>query len=310
MQTSPTLTRRVFIRSAALAAIAPMTSANAAAAEPGYIDAHVHVWTPDTKRYPLAPAFKPKDMVPPSFTPEELFAHSRPEGVNRIVLIQMSFYEFDNRYMLDMIAKHSGVFRGVAIIDERKSNAREMMKSLAGKGVRGFRLYADREKAEAWRDSGGMKQMWAYAADHGLAMCLLANPDALPAIRQMCEAFPRTPVVIDHFARIGMRGSVSDAELEELCRLAEFKQTHVKTSAFYALGSKKAPYTDLGPMIQRLRDSFGASRLMWATDCPYQVGEGHTYRDSIALIRDRLDFLSGEDKDWILKKTAEKVFFS
>ena len=63
-------------------------------------------------------------------------------------------------------------------------------------------------------------------------------------------------------------------------------------------------------LIRRLRDSYGANRLMWATDCPYQVGEGHTYGDSIALIRDRLDFLSAEDKAWMLRGTAEKVFFS
>jgi predicted TIM-barrel fold metal-dependent hydrolase len=84
----------------------------------------------------------------------------------------------------------------------------------------------------------------------------------------------------------------------------------VKTSAFYALGKKKAPYTDMGPLIHRLRDAYGAHRLMWASDCPFQVQEGHTYANSIALIRDRLDFLTPEDKSWMLRKTAEKVFFS
>ena len=85
---------------------------------------------------------------------------------------------------------------------------------------------------------------------------------------------------------------------------------YVKTSAFYALGEKKAPYLDLAPMIRRLRDAFGASRLMWASDCPFQVDPGHNYHDSIALIRDRLDFLTAEDKDWMLRGTAEKVFFA
>ena len=63
-------------------------------------------------------------------------------------------------------------------------------------------------------------------------------------------------------------------------------------------------------MIRQLRDAYGAERLMWATDCPYQVQEGHTYGDSVALIRDRLDFLSEDEKASILRKTAEKVFFS
>src|SRR5437660_4509611 len=83
----------------------------------GYIDAHVHVWTPDTEHYPLAPGYKKEEMKPASFTPEELFKHCKPAGVDRVNLIQMSFYGFDNRYMLDMIALHMGRFVGTAVID-------------------------------------------------------------------------------------------------------------------------------------------------------------------------------------------------
>ena len=311
MHTPSAITRRNFLRTAALAALAPAGCTSLQGAQHGFIDAHVHVWTPDTRRYPLAEGFtREKDMKPASFTPSELFAHSRPQGVSRVVLIQMSFYKFDNSYMLDAIARHRGIFRGVAIVDETKSDVRDTMKSLAARGVRGFRLYTDREKAEAWQHSDGMKKMWVYAADTGLSMCLLADPDALPAVQRMCRAFPKTRVVIDHFARIGMNGAVNRHDLDSLCRLSDFPHTHVKTSAFYALGKKKAPYTDLAPMIRRLRDTFGASRLMWASDCPFQVQEGHTYANSIALIRDRLDFLSADDKQWMLRGTAEKVFFA
>ena len=310
MHTSSPLTRRTFLRTTALAALAPTGFASAEESGRGFIDAHVHIWTPDTQRYPLAADFTKKDMVPPSFTPEELFAHARPQGVSRVVLIQMSFYKFDNRYMLEAIARQPEIFRGVAIVDETKPDVCDTMKNLAKKGVRGFRIYTDREKAEAWQHSDGMKAMWSCAADAGLSMCLLANPDALPAVHRMCQAYPRTRVVIDHFARIGMKGAVDGRDLDLLCRLAEFEHTHVKTSAFYALGAKKAPYTDMAPLVRKLRDTFGAARLMWASDCPYQVQEGHTYADSIALIRERLDFLSAEDKQWMLRKTAEKVFFS
>ena len=311
MHTPSAITRRSFLRHAALASLAPAVCTSAENSGPGFIDAHVHVWTPDTQSYPLAAGFtKEKDMRPPSFTPEELFAQCRPQGVSRVVLIQMSFYKTDNRYMLEAIARQPGVFRGVAIVDEAKPDVCDTMQTLAKQGVRGFRIYTDREKAEAWGDSDGMKKMWSCAADAGLSMCLLANPDALPAVHRMCKAYPKTRVVIDHFARIGMKGVVQQGELDDLRRLADFPHTHVKTSAFYALGAKKAPYTDMAPLIRSLRDSYGAARLMWASDCPFQVQDGHTYADSIALIRDRLDFLSAEDKEWMLRKTAEKVFFS
>ncbi len=48
-------------------------------------------------------------------------------------------------------------------------------------------------------------------------------------------------------------------------------------------------------MIRRVRDAYGAQRLMWASDCPYQVQGEHRYEPSIALVRDRLDFLSDEE---------------
>jgi predicted TIM-barrel fold metal-dependent hydrolase len=60
-----------------------------------FFDAHVHVWTDDTAHYPLAAGWKKEDMRPARFTPEDLFKHTKPAGVNRINLIQMSYYGFD-----------------------------------------------------------------------------------------------------------------------------------------------------------------------------------------------------------------------
>jgi hypothetical protein len=39
------------------------------------------------------------------------------------------------------------------------------------------------------------------------------------------------------------------------------------------------------------------------------VQNGHTYLDSIELVRSRLDSLSPADRQWLLRKTAERVFF-
>ncbi len=275
----------------------------------GYVDAHVHVWTPQTDKYALAAGFRRDQMVPPSFTPDVLLAHARPCGVERVVLVQMNFYGFDNSYMLDTIAEHPGVFAGIAVIDDEQNRPEETMRKLSQSGVRGFRIYPRNHELDRWLDAAGMAAMWRLGADAGLAMCHLVNPDALPAIDRMCEKCPRTPVVIDHFARIGVDGTIRDADVAALCRLARHQAVHVKLSAFYALGRKEPPYLDLLPMIRRLLDAYGPERLMWATDCPYQVQE-HTYANSIELVRDRLDMVSEGDREWLLRRTAEKVFFS
>ena len=311
--TTARITRRHFGRISTAGAIAtaiPTAARGAEVKRKGWIDAHVHVWTPDIKKYPLADGYDAESMQPPSFTPEQLFAHCKPSGVDRIVLIQMSFYKFDNRYMLEMIKQHTGVFSGVAIVDHHQKNVADQMKKLAAGGVRGFRIHPRGDEAKQWVRDDGMGRLWKTAGQEGLAVCPLINPTDLPAIERLCRKFPGTSVVIDHFARIGVSGKVEQDYLNQLCRMAKLPQVHVKVSAFYALGKKNAPYLDLVPMIRRVIDAYGPSRLMWASDCPFQVDGEHTYSDSISLITDRLDFLSVADKRAILQETAERVFFS
>lgn len=274
-----------------------------------WIDAHVHVWTPDIENYPLAKGFTRSDMRPASFTPDELMAHARPTGVSRIVLIQMSFYGADNSYMLDVMKRHPHVYSGVAVV-EANAQPEEKMKQLAQQGVRGFRIRPEKESPATWLKSDAMSRMWRCGADENLAMCHLIDANYLPAVEQMCRKFPRTPVVIDHLARIGVDGVIRQTDVDRLCRLARHKEVTVKLSAFYALGQKQPPYDDLGPMIRQVVDAFGVERLMWASDCPYQVQGQHTYAASVDLIKARLDFLSPSDRNWILQKTAERVFFS
>lgn len=275
-----------------------------------YIDAHVHVWTDDFERYPLAAGFTKDSIKPQRFTPADLLAHSKPLGVERIVLIQMNFYGYDNSYMLDCMRQHPGVFSGIAQVDEHGADPAAEMRRLKKLGVRGVRIFPDRRKSCGWLDVFGMQVMWRTAAEEQMAMCPLIGAEELPAIDRMCRVFPDTCVVIDHFARIGVDGQFRAADIQNLCGLAKYKNVYVKLSAFYALGAKHAPYTDVIPMIRRLVEAFGARRLMWATDCPFQVQPPHTYAASLELIRDRLDFVSNTDRQWLLNRTAESVFFS
>jgi len=273
---------------------------------PSVIDAHVHVWTPDRAAYPRSSGEREYD--PASFTPEELFAHTKPAGVDRVVLIQMSFYRFDNSYMLDAIRRFPKVFSGVGIVDSSGPHPDRQMQELQKGGVRGFRI-SPGGSPQTWLDTPGMQAMWSAGAKRGLAMCPLIGPDALPSVDAMCAKHPDTPVVIDHLARIGADGTIRDADVRLLCALSKHKNVKVKVSAFYALGRKQAPYTDLAALIRRVFEDYGPRRLMWASDSPFQVLNGHTYAASIALVRDRLPFLSKEDREWILGRTAESVFF-
>lgn len=316
--TIPCTRREVLATGAAALAIAASADlakapANAPPADPpNWIDAHSHIWSSDIERWPLYDQQTKKDLDPPSFTDDELLAVAREVGVNRVVLIQHSgYHRFDNAYLLDAAKRRREAFRVVGMLDDAQPEAAAKMKALLPQGVTGFRItpFLNREKAAQWLESPGMQAMWRTAATTRQNMCCLIDAEHLPGVDAMCGKHPDTPVVIDHFARIGVDGQMRDTDVAALCRLARHKHVAVKVSAYYALGAKQPPYLDLAPMIRRVLEAFGRERLMWASDAPYQLQKGNDYRSSIELIRDKLDFLTPDDRQWLLKKTAERIFF-
>ncbi len=309
-----TMTRRDALKTGvAMSAVAVTGMTNAQTTDLPWIDAHSHIWLPDVDKFPLAPGQTKADLKPPSFTDVELMAIARPEGVGRVVLIQHSVYHlFDNSYLIDAVRRHPKLFRVQGMVDDHLPQAGATMKKLLPQGVTGFRItpfVRKKEDQPKWLESPGMIEMWKTGAETRQAMCPLINASDLSSTDAMCERHPDTPVVIDHFARIGVDGEMREADIKALCRLARHKHTSVKISAYYALGQKKPPHDELIPMIKRLLDCFGPQRLMWASDSPYQIQGVNNYKASISLVRDRMDFLSKPDREWLLAKTAEKVFF-
>lgn len=271
------------------------------------IDSHVHIWTDDFVRYPLDAQFSPADLAIPRVIPSDVLSQALPNGVSRIVLVQMSYYGLDNSLMLDAIRLHPDRFRGIAVIDENQPALAGTMRNLYGYGVRGFRVMAI-DPTLKLSQRPGLRGMLEHAATHEMVIDFLLGPEMLPELDRLCAQFPETTIVVDHMARIGMNGPIADSDVNALCYLARHRNTFVKVSAFYALGEKQPPHDDLAPMIQQLYGAFGAPRLMWGSDAPFQtVSEG--YGESIDFIRHRLSFLTDQDKDWILRGTAERLFF-
>ncbi len=277
-----------------------------------YIDAHSHVWTPDVAHYPLAADFTVADMQPESFTAQVLLALCRAAGVGRVNLIQMSYYGFDNRYMLDMIKLYPDRFVGTAIVDPLADDPGKAMRELAPLGVSAFRIQPrySKQPPGSWLAPKGYERMFATAARTGQTLSCLIDVDGFPEVERMCTKYPETSVIIDHLGRIGAGpdGAIRDADVEALCALAKHPKVAVKVGAFYALGKKTPPYLDLVPLIKRVVQAFSPKRCMWESDCPFQVVKDR-YTDSLALVRDHLEFLSKDDRDWLLFRTAEQILF-
>ena len=272
----------------------------------GYVDAHSHIWTTDIKRFPLRKGILVADLKPHSFTAEDLIKLGHTENVTRHVLISHGPYHgFNNDYYTHAVSRHPGIFSVVGAMNPSLDRVPQRMHANRELGITGYRIKPNGDAH--WLQSKPMHAMWKTGATENIAMCPLIDPKYVADLGSMCKQFPDTTVVIDHCARID---SHHKEELNQLCALSKHPNVYVKISAFYAFGTRKPPYLEQIPKIKRLFESFGPQRLMWASDCPYQLENGNTYGASISLVRDRLDFLSNTDKDWLLRRTAEKIFFS
>jgi len=324
-----TFTRREVLASVAGAGIAAtFPAARQADAKPvpesGIIDAHVHIWTADTKKFPLAAGFTEKDLWFPSFSAEETIAHGQTAGVDRFNLIQMTWYGLDHSYILDVIAKNPRQFVGTGIVpavtDISLPRPDATMVALSKGGVYAFRIRGKSARpklndGERWLDHPGYHKMFAAAAKHNLALSFLMTPVDLPELDRMCTKYPETPVIIDHFCLIGRRMMfisepvLVEEEIKQLLNMARHKKVMLKIGAFYTLGKKEPPYFEMLPLLKRIVDAFGPDRCMWESDAPLQTKKGNTFKAAVAFIEDHADFLSKSDKQKILVTTAENFFF-
>lgn len=277
---------------------------------PGWIDAHSHIWTNDPeelKKFPLAPGRTIADLKPPRFTAEDLITLGKTQNVTRHVIIShRGHHGYSNDYYTHAAAAHPGVFKIVGALDHRQPNLRARIHLNRPLGITGYRITPNGQGLR-WLENDLLQEFWRDAGNENVAICPLIDPEYVATLPAMIRRFPNTRVVIDHCARIDQRHI---AALKNLCALAKFPGVFVKVSAFYAFGAKQPPYLKQIPRITRLLDAFGPERLMWASDCPYQLTPPNTYAASIRLIQDRIEVLSDGDRDHLLRKTAEKVYFT
>ena len=271
------------------------------------VDAHIHVWTDDFARYPLAPGIRKEDLWLPTFTPEEYFRYSGAVGDVRINLVQMTWYGTDHSYILDLIAGDPGTFSGTGIVSLDDPAPERTMLELAGKGCRAFR------EPPSQLDHPAFEKLFSTGADHDLALSFNMGVDLLPALDRLCSRYPETPVILDHFCHVGIReANYSEEDLAALLRFARHDKAMVKIGPLKALCSRRAPYLDTLPLIQRVVEAYGADRCMWESDSggPITMEDPLTdYPAAVALLRDHASFLGQAEREALLWGTAEGFFF-
>jgi predicted TIM-barrel fold metal-dependent hydrolase len=266
----------VFVRDDAIHATAaqPRTKVSFAV-PPGATDCAVHVFG-DTKRHPY---WEGRTYTPEPATVAELKQVMRALGLDRVVVVQASTYGTDNSIVLDSIRELGAGARGVAVIDEKTTEA--SLDEMHRGGVRGIRLSLGNQGAT---DLAAAKQRLKVAADrlrnrNGWSALVSGSPATWDALRVDLAAFP-VPIVIDHFGEPRVADGVGQPGFSAVLSLVKSGKAYVKLSNADTL--TQSDMSDVTPYAKALIAA-NPERAVFGTAWPHPSASAVAGRKSTDL---------------------------
>ncbi len=153
-----------------------------------------------------------------------------------MVVVQASTYGTDNSCVVDSIRELGSGARGVAVIDEKTTEA--SLDEMHRGGVRGIRLSLGNQGAT---DPAAARQRLKAAADRmknrkGWSVLISGSPATWEALRVELAAFA-VPIVIDHFGEPRVADGVGQPGFTTVLNLVKSGKAYVKLSNADTLAS-------------------------------------------------------------------------
>ena len=225
----------------------------------GACDTHAHVISPSLA-YPMAPT---RSYTPPAAPEEAYLAQLAATGCTRGVLVQISVYGTDNRYLLEVLARHPDRLRGVAVATPEITD-REL-EALHANGIRGLRINVSFPGAGLGFDA--MEVLARRIAPLGWHLQFLADGRDLPELLPRMRRLP-CPGVLDHMGHMPAAQGTAHHAFLAMRELVVAHGWWVKLSGAYRLSDDYDGFKDVTPIAQALIEA-APDRMVWGSDWPH-----------------------------------------
>ena len=230
-------------------------------------------------------------------------------GVDGAVLIQHGG-TYDNDYLFEEAAKRCGRFKVVVMVDPADPDPLGTLETLAEQGAAGVRIAPD----GAFNALPDVTDIWRKAGSLGLVISSIGDDKrfASDSFKKIIDDCPDTQIVIEHLAGVGITVAPY-TDFESALECAQRPNTTIKVPGLGEI-TPRPPillpdfrFDDIPPLFEMAYEAFGVDRMMWGSDYPPSAGrEG--YGNSLEGVRSHPVFAKGDDIDWVLGKTAARVW--
>jgi len=231
----------------------------------GAWDAHCHVFGPADK-FPYAEG---RGYTPPDAPVENYIALLDHNGCEFGLLVQGNAHGYDNRVVLDALARYPQRLRGVAITDTRIKP--ETLCDWHTVGMRGLRFHLLQSKPGYVRGVGFdvFEVFRNTMIELGWVMQIFCDGRVLaehaPRLREIARDLP---VIVDHYGMMDAAQGVGQPGFQALLKLVGDGHAFVKVSAPYRISKQYPDYADARPLHEALVAA-NPERLIWGTDWPH-----------------------------------------
>ncbi len=225
----------------------------------GACDTHAHVVADDIQRYPMVAE---RSYTPHPATEIDYLRMLNATGMQRGVLVQISVYGTDNRYMLEVLSRHQESLRGIAVVDADISEQDlERMHALGVRGVRINVLFGGGIGFAA------MERLAAKIQPLGWHMQFLMDAAQIPELMPRLEKLPVIGVV-DHMGHTPVSSGLDGPAMQGLLHLMQNNGWWVKLSGAYRIGQDFPGFHDVDPWARKLYQA-GPTQCVWGSDWPH-----------------------------------------
>ncbi|MBV8240589.1 MAG: amidohydrolase family protein, partial [Hyphomicrobiales bacterium] len=233
----------------------------------GAVDAHCHVFGPESK-FPYASERK---YTPCDAPKEKLFALRDFLGFDKNVIVQASCHSKDNRAMIDALESSNNKARGVAFVGEEVADAE--LKAMDRAGVRGVRFNFVRRLVD-FTPREVLQTIAAKIAPLGWHVVIYFEAADLAELEPFFTSLP-TDVVVDHMGRPDVTLGTGHPQFKRFLDFVEDNpKIWSKVSCPERVSVAGPPYDDVVPYARTVVERF-PDRVLWGTDWPHPNMKSH-----------------------------------
>jgi L-fuconolactonase len=280
------------------------------------VDAHVHVFRALSERYPRPahPMFPPEMEAPVEALLSTMDAH----GIDHAVLVPLSEHD---EYLQECLSSHRETFAGIGVLDPQRSrDADHVRRRFSEVGIRGLRVHQLGEVSAARAESLATWPVLEALYELRGILWLYVPGEQLKLLPLVLERMPGLSVVLNHLGwglpdefdtdelgRPRIPGPIPPPTLSIVCDLARYRAVHVMFSGEYAFSERDFPYPDLNGVVRAIYESYGAERMLWASDYPW-IKQQPGYGPQLGLVDHYLPDIRPAERAAIMGGTAAHLF--